>query len=423
MTSKIGRLNILFSLLLGLTLLACGPGDTEAPGDKRAAPTYIGGKADLPSWLVDSGKSLSCTARTSGAFSGYDSAHLFGLSAATVDTDYALTFSGTHAASAGVALAVFQAATGKLVTTERVTQGNDVSVKFKGKAGQAFKVGAFSVEWQATGSYRLALACKNQKPAKPTTPATPSSGFKVAAVQYGSGQAASASASCASAATPNICALSALTSQAAASGAKLVVLPEYALGGDQKYYETPPTVGTTPTATGGGIVGTFSALARKHQVYLTFDLATASGSKSAGYKYQNTVVAFDPTGKVVAVHHKFNLFGSETKRLTAGNSVTTFNTPAGKVGLLICADIYGSSTLLSRLAKDLGARVVAISSFWTVSGSTNWYKKYTAKYGVYAVVGNTTHSPGQGGGVYDPKGKAMAEKISTSPSVVIATIP
>jgi len=423
MNRKIGVTSIWFPILLAMALASCGTEQVDTFDNGRAAPAFLGGKADLPSWLVDSGKSLSCTSSTRGAFSGYDSAHLYTIAAPSVDTDYTLSFSGRHSASAGSALAVFEGSEGKLIKNEQLKYGTTVSVSFTGKADKKYRVGVFSLQWQATGSYELRLTCKARGSSSTGTSTgsgstkKPASGFKVAAVQYGSGQAASASSACASSSTPNICALSALTARAASNGAKLVVLPEYALGGDQKYYVTAPTVGVTPSIS-DGLLATFGALARKHGVYLTFDLQTVVSGK-----YYNTVVAFDPAGKVVAVHHKFNLFGSETKRLTAGKSVTTFDTPAGKVGMLICADIYGSSTLLSRLVKDLGARIVAISSYWTVSGSTGWYKRYTAKYGVYAVVGNTTHSPGQGGGVYDPKGRAMAETTSTSPSVVYAVIP
>lgn len=126
---------------------------------------------------------------------------------------------------------------------------------------------------------------------------------------------------------------------------------------------------------------------------------------------------------VLAVHHKFNLFGDESKTLTAGKDVTVFASPLGKVGLLICADIYGSSTLRTKQVTTLGARVVFVSSYWTVSGSTSWYKSYVSRNKVYTVVANTTHAPGYGGGIYDPTGKALVEKVQPAPSVLIADVP
>ena len=251
----------------------------------------------------------------------------------------------------------------------------------------------------------------------------PPKAYKVAAVQYGSGYASMVSPACASNATPNVCALKAMVAQAKKAGAYFVVLPEYALGKDQKYYEPVPKVGSNPGVDPSWpsttFIKQFSQTAKQQNVYLVFNVATYSATKV----YHNTLVAFNPGGGVAAVHHKFNLFGNEKNSLTAGSNVTTFKTPLGAMGLLICADIYGSSYLRGKLKNQLGARVVAIASYWTVANSVNWYKKYTSQWNVYGIVANTTHSPGMGGGVYNPSGQPMAQKIQAQPSIVYATIP
>ena len=260
-------------------------------------------------------------------------------------------------------------------------------------------------------------------PPPPKDSGPPPKSYKVAAVQYGSGYAASVSPVCAKSATPNACALKALVAQAKKAGAYFVVLPEYALGKDQKYYEPVPKIGenpgTNPQWPAKLFIKQFSQAAKQHNVYLIFNVATYSVSKV----YHNTVIAFNPGGGVVGVHHKFNLFGNETKSLTPGKNVSVFNTPLGKMGMLICADIYGSAGLRGKLKNQLQARVVTISSYWTVANSVNWYKKYTSDWGVYAIVSNTTHSPGMGGGVYNPSGQPMAQKIQAQPSIVYAVIP
>lgn len=262
---------------------------------------------------------------------------------------------------------------------------------------------------------------------------------KVAAVQFGSGQGAMVAAGCAQAkyaacvdsdpnAKPNscssdICAMEKLTMDARAAGAQLVVLSEYGI--DQLYYEPQPQIGENPGTSSNWpaetLIKTYSIIARKMQVYLVFDLLTYGGTKP-NYKYYNTQIAFDPTGKVVGMHFKFNLFGNESSSLTAGSDVSVFDTPMGKTGLLICADIYGSATLLNKLSTTLGAQVVAVSSYWTVNNPESWYKTYASKYKVYAVVSNHTHTTGYGGGVYGPSG-TIAEKKQTKPSIVYAEIP
>ncbi len=249
---------------------------------------------------------------------------------------------------------------------------------------------------------------------------------KVAAIQYGEGQAAHVSSGCVQNPAPNLCAVKTMVVQARAGGASLVVIPEYALFGDQQYIEPTPSIGSNPGTNPNWpedlFIKIFSKQAKKLQVYLVTNVLTFSG-QDPNYLYHNSQVAFDPTGAVVGVHHKFNLFGNEPQTLTAGTDVTVFDTPLGKVGLLICADIYGNSTLLNKLKYTLGARVVALTSFWTVSNPQNWYKDYADDYNLYVIAANTTLSPGHGGGVYTPTGSALAQEIKTTPRVIFADIP
>jgi len=248
---------------------------------------------------------------------------------------------------------------------------------------------------------------------------------KVAAIQYGEGQAASVKSTCTSTALPDVCALLELVVQAQAKGASYIVLPEYATG--QQAYEPTPTIGDNPATNSAWpsdmIIKIFSLQAKKLGVYLVLNLLTWEGTQANPKKF-NTSIAFDPAGKVVGVHRKFNLFGKEGQTLTAGQDVSVFQTPLGKMGLLICADIYGSTTLNNKLAYTLNARVVAVSSYWTVSNPVNtWYKSYLGKYPYYSIIANTTHSPGYGGGVFKTPWAALDVKIGTTPTFAIATIP
>jgi predicted amidohydrolase len=249
---------------------------------------------------------------------------------------------------------------------------------------------------------------------------------KVAAIQYGEGQAGFVDTGCATNPAPNLCAIKMLVLQARAGGASFVVIPEYSLIPDQQYWEPLPALGVNPGTSSAWpedlFITIFSKYAKKLDIYLVINLLTFDGTKP-NYKYYNTQVAFEPSGKVVGVHRKFELFGNEQKSLTPGNDVMVFSTPLGKIGLLICADIYGDSTLLDKLAYTLGARVVAFSSFWTVASAVTWQQNFAKKYGVFFIAANTTINPGQGGGVYDPNGAALAQKIQNQPSVVFADIP
>ena len=261
---------------------------------------------------------------------------------------------------------------------------------------------------------------------KPDVTPPPNKAHKVAAIQYSAGNAPMVNKACAQDATPNVCALTHMVAQAQAAGATLVVLPEYGFGWDQKVYEPDPSVGDNPATNFAWpqmlFISTFARAARQHKIYLVIHLTTQKVGSSPVVAY-NTQVAFDPTGKVVGKHHKFNLWDDEPKTLTAGTDVSVFSSPLGNVGLLICADIYGTAALRTKLAKTLKARVVAFSGFWLTAGAPTYQAGFAKTYGVYLVAANTTLGPGQGGGVYDTAGKTMAGTILNTPGIIYATIP
>lgn len=213
------------------------------------------------------------------------------------------------------------------------------------------------------------------------------------------------------------CAIDSLVRMAAKQGAKLIVTPEY--GFDQVEAEPDPALGTVVRSSSRApLLTRFGALANELDVYLVIDLQTQAG----GRRY-NTQVAFDPKGVIVAKHHKFELFGAEKERLTAGTDVSAFETPFGTVGLLICADIYGPPRLHERLVSELGVDVIAMSSMWTVPTATRWQAAFAHDWEVFVVAANRSAGDARGGGVFDPHGRALASSEAAQSEVVLAPIP
>lgn len=269
----------------------------------------------------------------------------------------------------------------------------------------------------------LASGCApDQDPAVATIDRTLTA-IKVAAVQYGAGDHTKVDPSCGSQQAPDLCAVKALIAQAQAQGATLVVKPENELG--QVYYEPDPALGQTPATDpslgADSLIKALSKQAQQLKIYLVIHLKTITGSGAGATKY-STQVAFDPTGAIVAKHHKFELYASEQTYLQPGSDVTVFSTPAGKVGLLICADIYGDLRLSDKLTGALGARLIAFSTWWTVADSTRWQAAFAKDWGVHVVAANTTYGSGRGGGVFGPDGKALDLSNGGAPEVAIATI-
>lgn len=245
---------------------------------------------------------------------------------------------------------------------------------------------------------------------------------RIAAVQYAGQDASAVHPRCDD--DDTLCAVAALTRQAARSGAKLVVTPEYALA--LTVPEVEPEVGSRPcddkSRKASSPVVVLSSLARELQIYLVAAMRTTGSEPDGGPGRFNTQLAFGPDGSVVAIHHKFVLYAGERKRLTPGTDVTTFDTPFGRVGMLICADLYADPHLHDRLTNELAASIVALSAQWTVPRATRWQSAFARDWGVVLAAANGTVGEGRGGGIFGPDGRALVTHEGDKHGVAITTV-
>ena len=99
-----------------------------------------------------------------------------------------------------------------------------------------------------------------------------------------------------------------------------------------------------------------------------------------GERIYNTSFVFDPAGRQAAFHRKMHLFDidvkggqrfMESETFTAGDSVTVFDTPFGKLGLCICFDLRFPE--LARCMALAGARaIVTPAAFNMTTGPAHW---------------------------------------------------
>ena len=119
-----------------------------------------------------------------------------------------------------------------------------------------------------------------------------------------------------------------------------------------------------------------SALAKETRVYL----CGGSIAEREGGRVYNTSYVFDPDGRQIAKHRKMHLFDIdvtggqrffESDTLTAGDSVTVFDTPFCRIGLCICYDFRFPE--LARLTVDAGAKVLLVpAAFNMTTGPAHW---------------------------------------------------
>ncbi|MEG1114685.1 MAG: carbon-nitrogen hydrolase family protein [Janthinobacterium sp.] len=163
-----------------------------------------------------------------------------------------------------------------------------------------------------------------------------------------------------------------LVAQAAASGAQLVVLPEYwAIMGQQEtdklaHAEQP---GSGPIQDG------MAQMARQHGIWLIGGtLPLISGEEG---KVLNTTLVYDPQGEPAGRYDKIHLFGftrgtesyNESRTIVPGAQVRSIETPFGRVGLSICYDLR-----FPELYRAMGdcALIVVPAAFTHTTGSAHW---------------------------------------------------
>ncbi|HET7775104.1 MAG TPA: carbon-nitrogen hydrolase family protein [Azospira sp.] len=170
----------------------------------------------------------------------------------------------------------------------------------------------------------------------------------------------------------NLAAAARGVAEAAAQGARIVVLPEYfpimgmAEGDKVRVRE----------ADGQGPIQDFlAAAAQQHGIWLIGGSIPLEAKDGA--KVMNSTVVYDPAGQRVARYDKIHLFGfqkgleryDEAASIEAGTEPVAFDTPYGRIGLSICYDLRFPE-LYRRLAPvDL---IVVPAAFTETTGRAHW---------------------------------------------------
>lgn len=125
------------------------------------------------------------------------------------------------------------------------------------------------------------------------------------------------------------------------------------------------------------------AMAKEYGVYIV----AGSVPEKFKDKIYNTSFVFDPQGRRVKKHRKMHLFDinveggqrfMESDVLTPGEDVTTFTTPWGKLGLMICYDIRFPE--LARLLALQGVKgIIVPAAFNMTTGPAHWELTFRAR--------------------------------------------
>jgi predicted amidohydrolase len=149
----------------------------------------------------------------------------------------------------------------------------------------------------------------------------------------------------------------ALLSEAAAAGAQVALLPEaFNLGW------THPSASTAaePIPEGPSCVRLVEA-ARRWGLFVCAGLVERHGDRVF-----NAAVLIDPAGEILGHHRKVNELEIGHPYYDLGDRLGVAHTPLGTFGLMICADAFAPSQVISRTLGMMGAEVILSPCAWAV---------------------------------------------------------
>jgi predicted amidohydrolase len=153
----------------------------------------------------------------------------------------------------------------------------------------------------------------------------------------------------------NVAAVDARLEQAAAAGADLIVLPELATTG--YCFKTRAEAFAHAEELPGPTVERWEAFARERGVYIVGCLPERDGARLF-----DTAVLVGPDG-FIGKYRKTHLWNEEKLFFTPGDlGFPVFETPIGRIGLLVCWDIWFPET--ARLVAQQGADIICIPTGW-----------------------------------------------------------
>ena len=147
-------------------------------------------------------------------------------------------------------------------------------------------------------------------------------------------------------------------SEAAAAGANLVVLPELASSG-YVFADAAEAQRAAESAEDGPMVAALHDVCVQHGCHIAVGLDERDGSSR-----HNSAVLIGPAG-ALAVYRKLHLYHDEQSWFEPGASLPVVDTPIGRIGLIICFDLWFPEP--ARALALAGAEIIAVPTNWVAS--------------------------------------------------------
>jgi len=206
--------------------------------------------------------------------------------------------------------------------------------------------------------------------------------------------------------------------EAAAKGASIVCLPELFNTG---YFITSQQLQALAEPQDGAFVQTLSKLAEELGIYI---IAGYCESCDIPGRIYNSAIFIDDKGKTIGNMRKVYVWAQEKMKFREGDKFPVYDTPLGKIGIMICADIEYPEP--SRIAAMKGAELVFIPAVWSIPAARRWDVDLAgnALFNLMYTAGSNPVGEGVCGTsqVFGPDGEPVAVASKTEEEVIIAEI-
>ncbi|KAE8763100.1 carbon-nitrogen hydrolase family protein [Georgenia thermotolerans] len=224
----------------------------------------------------------------------------------------------------------------------------------------------------------------------------------------------------------NLTAATDLIARAARAGARLVVLPEYAMAWDPR--PTPEALAAEAEGLDGPFVAALARAAHAHGVTVVAGMTERHGDGPA--RPYNTVVAVNAGGELIGAYRKVHLydaFGDRESDRLAPRPPEALVLALGdlRVGVMTCYDLRFPE--MARFLVDAGANVLALPATWIAGPGKldHWRtlaKARAIENTVYVLAAGQTGRYRTGHSlVVGPSGEVLAE-AGEEPGVAVAEV-
>jgi len=206
--------------------------------------------------------------------------------------------------------------------------------------------------------------------------------------------------------------------EAAQNGADIVCLPELFYTG---YHLSASELQQVAEPVNGPMVSTLQKVAKANSVYVIGGYAESV--EILGRMY-NSAIFINDKGEVLGNMRKVYAWGEERIKFREGEEFPVYDTPLGKIGLMICYDAEFPEPM--RIAALKGAEIVFVPSVWSFNAQKRWHVDLEAGalYNLFFTVGVNTIDDGACGSskMVSPYSETIAQASTDKEEIIYADI-